>query len=286
MRLSTVIATLPAAAALLLAGGCAIHLGHWRDPSCFASADETIVVAAADFDALAVTTHRGSIHVESAAAGVDSVTIVAHKQAGGRDPSDADTALAALRVAHRGEGRTLTLQAEWLQEAPDRWEATVSFQITLPARFGVTLASHDGDVSVTGLAGPVAASSHHGDVDLLDLRGCVAASSHHGTVACATSGSQVALSSHHGDVRLRTSATAIDATLTSHHGDLELDLQSGMRGTIQGDGEFGGLDWRGSGGPTVLINGDDFELRFPDPAAGTITLSTHNGCVRVRCASP
>lgn len=292
MRLLTALALLPTAVCLLFAGGCSIRLGTIGSGfgrsidavDCWNEATETIVVPAAGLERVGVDSHYGSITV-TAAAGAESVTVVATKRAGGRDEADARAAQAQLRITQRCVDGAVEFAVGWADERAARdWAASVAFEVTVPARFGATLDSHHGNVTVRGLSGPVIAASHHGAVELCDVGGRAVARSHHGDVTCTTSHSQVTLASHHGDVRLATTASVTVGSLRSHHGDLEIDLPSGACGTVRGSSR--GVDAHADGADAnfmvVQIDDDDFTVQLREPKAGDLEANTHHGCVRLR----
>jgi hypothetical protein len=282
MRLLSLLAPLPPAAAVLLAG-CSVHF-DWHgfgDPDVWVEERQPIDVPAGDLERVAVLTHNGAITVCAGPPGADTVQVTAIKRAGGDDEADAREALSCLDVARRKDGSTFELQAEWAREPRSSWGSCVSFEIALPPRLAARLESHNGEVTVDGLEGDLEVLTHNGPLKLDAASRRVAATTRNGSIEYCGPAERIEVQTHNGWVKATLTGGPVSGRIGTHNGGVVIEAGESVRGTIEGDTRNGSVSITArSAGCT--IRDDGFRIEFVDPGCGRLEVSTRNGSIEVR----
>jgi hypothetical protein len=276
MRLASLAAALPLFV-LTSTTGCVIGCGGWSRH--WVEATEEFDLPAKDVDHLAVTTLNGAIEVHAGA--VDTVHVVAHKRAGGDSDEDARQAMGELSVVRTCESSTLTLRSEWIHKSSDAWQASVAFDVTVPARCSARLVSHNGAVTVRGLEGDVTAESSNGALDLETPARQVAASTSNGRIQYRGGAEQLKLETSNGAVHAALSASAVTGSIVTSNGAVVVERSGAPCGTVEGRTSNGHVTVRAPGATSTVERGR-FKVEYAQPDAAKLRVETSNGAVEVR----
>jgi hypothetical protein len=198
-------------------------------------------------------------------AGATEVAIQAQLSARGFSQQEAEQNVDRLEVAVVRDGAVLAIRGRPPEDFDWRFAPSFAFTITVPPELAAELSSHNGDVTVRGLDGAVAAATHNG------------------TVTATTGAPRVQLESHNGDIDVElTGAGPVTGSITTHNGSVSVAL--GQRAArVEADSHNGSLHAERAFRQVVARQ---HSLRFVagDGAAadGTLTVVTHNGSVRIR----
>lgn len=151
---------------LFLAEGAGCGAFSWGEE--VEVAEEVRELETARLDGLALASRSG--RVEAASWAHDRVRIRIVRKAFGRSKSDARSLLGRIRIDARREGGLQRLRAE-IPSAHPAEDAEGSFFVSLPARMGLQIDTHNGAVEVQGVDGPVSVRSHNGRIELWLPRG-------------------------------------------------------------------------------------------------------------------
>jgi hypothetical protein len=241
-------------------------------------APETRVYPAAGIARLSASSRNGKITVTSVSDTLISATIT--RQAYGRNREDAEKAIANVVISDPVVGDEQQLKAE-MPGGNRNYGA--SFQISAPAATGLTLATSNSEVTVTGMTEGISATTSNGRIGLTDTRGAA---------SLATSNAAVEVAVHRGGVNARTSNGAVSCdlaelgateavTLVTSNGAVTLLLPPDVSATVDATTSNG------------LITINDFTVSYEvqerdhvrgqiGSGASTITISTTKGNVTVR----
>ncbi|MEN8376330.1 MAG: hypothetical protein ABFS34_12855 [Gemmatimonadota bacterium] len=138
-----------------------------------------------------------------------------------------------------------------------RW--SVTFHVTVPSRYDLTLEAHNGPVGVHGVSGDIELSTRNGPVSVSDAGGSVRARTQNGPVVIELSGSQWAgegldAETRNGPIRLEIpDGFNADLETGTRNGPMRTDIPL----TVTFEGSFGGSRSRhlrtelGAGGPSI-----------------------------------
>ena len=223
---------------------------------------------------LHVETTNGSIAVTKSAGG--EVEIFARIRAQNLDRLDA-----VEIVAQRSGDRALSVRAKWPDDRPLNREGC-SFEIRIPDAVGVNLATDNGSLKLTELAGTA---------ELRSANGSVSVERHDGPVSAQTTNGSVNVAQARGPVRAATVNGSIDVDLTSEStGPVEASTTNGAVNLVVGRAFAGQLSLETTNG-TVIVE-DSLEARVISKSRKHAQLSfgdvgqssaatTVNGSVRV-----
>lgn len=178
--------------------------------------------------------------------------------------AEADTVAADLQMTIEQTGGNVTAVAKYEKKAAGMvwggWPPVqVSFTVTVPTTYNVTLRTSGGDVTVGDLQGEARARTSGGDISLGRIAGVVDASTSGGDVTLQEGAKSAKLSTSGGDIRI--AKVVGDTEARTSGGDIEV-------------GEVGGrLDAHTSGG--------NVKARLNGPLAGDCSLGTSGGNVSV-----
>jgi DUF4097 and DUF4098 domain-containing protein YvlB len=169
-------------------------------------------------------------------------------------------------VSFQQDGNDVTVDAEYDR---DFWNSIgrtvqVRFELTVPKRYHLDLATAGGSISVSDLEGKVDASTSGGNLDFGEING---------PVVGRTSGGSVSVKACRGRVDVKTSGGSI------HLGEVEGNVYARTSGgSIQVDEVKGAIDAATSGGPVSAVISEqpreDCQLKT---SGGGITISMAEG---------
>jgi len=209
--------------------------------------------------ALTVRTNGGSIRVESG--DVSTVKVVAHERIRASSDAEADDVLKKLNLTIEQSGNDVSAVAEYEKDFGLHWNwppVSVSFVVTVPARYSADLKTSGGNIAVTDLDGSLHARTSGGNFKIGKISG---------EVDCTTSGGDVSLAEGRAAVHLSSSGGSI--SVGHAVGPTELRTSGG---NLRIDSIEGTLVARTSGG--------DIHAVFKGALKGACTLDTSGGQVR------
>ena len=240
--------------ALLLAG-CAY-------PSFVSSKVIELTIPAADLTAVSCVSHNGDVTVHGDPAATE-VALRAELSVRGYSQGEADANLHLLSLGKELDNGTLKVYGKYDQLALNNLSPCFTFTLKVPQQIAVSLVSHNGDIHANGTRGPVALESHNGDI-----------------VADAAT-SQVKAGTHNGAVRIDLANEGrLDGEIVSHNGDIVVSLADGISTSVHASTHNGKIT-PGRQLRDATIKKHSLRCRIGD-GAGSLTITTHNGDVRLR----
>jgi hypothetical protein len=277
------------------AGGC--YFDWSWNTKVWETAEEDLKLSTGGLKALQVETHNGAITLNGAE-GADSFDVHVTIKAGGEDEFDAADCLDAVELVNEVEDGVQKLGWKWAVKRKRTWQASVTFDITLPSDLSVEAVTHNGEVRLTGLDSKAVLRTHNGSVIVVDHKETLDAVTHNGRIEADVVGSQVKLVTHNGtvnidvvtdDVMVEThngrvlgrldSKAACSGSLTTHNGSISISLGDGLSADVSGTTDNG----------RVIVNREmDIRVKKKRHFVGTVgdgggklDLETHNGDITV-----
>lgn len=160
------------------------------------------------------TTHNGDIEVTAGDA-VDTIRLRAELKVRGYTQAEADENLNLMSVVHEQAGDVLKVRGEWPRGELMNRSPSFRFTVTVPARLGLALETHNGDVETSGTEGPLTVTSHNGDIV--------------GNVRSP----DVHANTHNGDITLSIGEGVLDGEVTTHNGSIVITLGEQPNGWLE-----------------------------------------------------
>ncbi|MGQ0568592.1 MAG: DUF4097 family beta strand repeat-containing protein, partial [Armatimonadota bacterium] len=192
------------------------------------------------------------------------VHVHAATRAWGRDGVEAAALRDDIRITAVDEGRTFAIRVESrLGDLPRRFRA--DFTVSVPAGVGVEVVQAKGDVSATGLSGPLTFPVVKGDITVRDHTGAVHVDTAKGDVNIERVTGDVRVRSKHGDITLadidgRAEVSVLSGDISAANVKEAVDLR-----TLRGDVAMEGL----AGRIVASSKNGDLSLKHP---AGAVSL--------------
>ncbi|NOS99252.1 MAG: DUF4097 family beta strand repeat protein [Phycisphaerales bacterium] len=249
-------------------------------PRVWVESSESFSLPAAGTRWVAVETHNGAVRV----AGYDrddEIVVKVSKKAGGMTDADAGECLAAIDLVNELNGDHRNLGWKWNGARERHWSAVVGFELQVPRSMAADVSTHNGPVTVEGIAGDCRVESHNGDVVVTAKSDNVRAVTHNGAVRVEGPVHVIDVETHNGEMRLALDpAGPVTGRIESHNGSIQLGL---------GDAAAVDLDCRTENGAV------DASLSLEDVSksrrhlrgkrgqpTGTLRVETHNGSIALK----
>ncbi len=273
-------------AAAAATGGCIIVVdgSDWEDErdhdsSSYHDADNArrSWVHGIDAGMLDATT---SIHVESGAGDIVLKPTDGPPTVRASARGDSRSRLSEVSVSTTRDGETLRIEPRWPDGRRHKNERA-DLVIEVPARNGVGIVTHAGDVSVASMAGPITVSTSAGDIEI---------DRHDGPARVTSSAGDIELRHITGPVEAETSAGDIElhdvgwpvAALTSA-GDIDVAMRPGFSGRLVASTSAGTIALPGTGSSSRDAGARTATHTIGDnPEGGRCTFRTSAGDIRVR----
>lgn len=221
---------------------------------------------------LKVTARNGSIDVTQAPG--REVTIVAKlKMQSEQRIKDSQV------LVERGTDNTLAIR---LRPPDDAWRTRegCSFEVSIPSASSVSLASSNGALTLTGLAGSAVLETSNGRI---------AVENHNGPVDVRTSNGTIRVQGVPGPLKARSSNGSIAASVTgpgpveirTSNGAISLDITRAFAGAIEVRTSNGSLSMPDSGATVEKTGRNERRVKFDSDGPGS-TVRTSNGSVTIR----
>ncbi len=239
---------------VLFAGGCRVaKVTAERTESQHAEAD--------GLRSLSCRADNGSIELVGTS-GSEQVAIAVTMRADGVDAADAAAALQLLSFAVERRGGQLVLRSIVPSEFPGDGNAQFHWRIEVPPEVAQELVVGNGAIGVRAMAAASALTVHNGNLQVQTGGGDVAVETHNGSIVAELTGTgpvRGRIATHNGsiDVQLGERSAAVDV--------------STRNGVVTIDGEF-----------AVRTRSDAAAELVAGEGGGLLTVTTHNGTVRVR----
>lgn len=242
----------------------------------------TLSVAHSAGKAVDVDTENGAISVVRGT--TSEVQITAKLKAVTQERLDATTV-----TASRDDAGTLVVRVAWPEKR--RSNEGCSFEITLPDAVGVNLNSSNGELTVSGLAGPAVLKTSNGAIDATDHAGPITADTSNGAIVLKNVGAPVHASSSNGEVSLVMRLDAAGPVdLSSSNGAINLEFSPLFAGSLSASTSNGvvSLDLPDKGVYVKKLSKTSCLMSFgePAPAAPKSSLETSNGSISVKARRP
>lgn len=241
---------------LFFLGACCAY------PSHTATRTVDLTIPAAGLVALQCTSHNGDIQVLGNPTATE-VRLHAELSARGHSQAEAEDNLRQLRVAHEVVDGKLRIAGEHPEGMFWNYSPSFAFRLEVPAQVAVTLASHNGGLTVRGTRGDQRLETHNGGIEAeVDAR-------------------QVHVETHNGRVGLdvRTKGP-IDGTIETHNGGVDVRFGADASTTLTASTHNGGIT-PPDRMQDARITERSLRARIGD-GSGALSVTTHNGDVRIR----
>lgn len=237
--------------------GCWFTLGGSRVSQ---TAEEDLRQPARGLDSVAVETHNGRITLVGS---TDSNEIAVHvvKKARGVNRKDAANCMKAIEVQTSVKGSTMKLGWRWAEKKKRRWQASVDFEVKLPARLVVAATSHNGEIQLSKMASAATLLTHNGRVKVDRLKANLNAKTHNGAIEVKGLRGDIDAETHNGRIAIGCVATNVRAITYNGAVDADLSGSEAINGRI------------------VTHNGS-VTVRLGDQASVQIACSTNRGRVK------
>jgi len=196
-----------------------------KQTTVWVSRQDHFEVAVEDATGLEARSHNGAQSVRGIEDHGNKVIVEAEVEAGGPSHSEAQAALDAIAVSVERKGERIDVRWDWTTAKSPEWKSGVGFSIKLPPALNVKLITHNGGISVRGVAGNCTLETHNGAI-LADASGArMSASTHNGDLDITTTATEVSLNTHNGGVIARLGAEGdVGGHITSHNGGIRVKL--------------------------------------------------------------
>ncbi len=138
---------------------------------------------------------------------------------------DADEILSKLTLTFEQSGNDVTAEAKYEKRSAGSWfgnwpPVNVSFEITVPKNYNLTLNTSGGDVSVASVNGNVHARTSGGDMKFARVEGDIDAGTSGGNITLDEGTARAKLSTSGGDIRVNRAGGPTEVSTSG--GDIEL----------------------------------------------------------------
>ena len=204
----------------------------------------------------------------------DEIVVAAHKTAWGATQTEAEAALAALKVTITQNGNAVTVRVEQPEKiviVGSSRSDTVDFTISVPTETAVSASTSFGDAALSGTTGDADLKTDFGEVNVHDVKGSVTAESSSGAIEAKRVGAEgqtLKLETSFGKIVLEDAAAA-EVSLNSNSGEIELTRVEAT-GAVSVKTDFGAVTLE-------QVTADVYDLRTN---SGKITLHGAHGAVK------
>jgi hypothetical protein len=247
----------------------------------------------------AAQTHNGSIIIEGA--DVTDCNLTATITARALTEEDAKKLAEETEITLEPSGNKLTVRIEKPSNMIKR-SVSVSFDVIVPNRTNMELATHNGDVQISNITGDINGTTHNGDVKIANVAGQVTGTTHNGKITIEKIRGTIKLQTHNGsvnceeisgDAQLRTHNGSIKAcyseaapavceiSLTTHNGSVDFKAPPSFSAVVEASTHNGSIKTELPITVTGEINKSNF-TGIIGTGEGKLHLETHNGSIKIK----
>ena len=174
----------------------------------------------------------------------------------------------------------LTIRLEKPKQQSEKYHVTVDYDIKIPRENSLQLASHNGNIDVSHIAGDVKGTTHNGLINAKDISGNVELQSYNGHVSCQSIGGRAKLTTHNGRVKLAEADSSChirtyNGSVHCHAicGDADIETHNGSIKVV--------YDPHADPAPNVRLTtyNNNIDLTPPADLSATVELATYNGTI-------
>jgi|RhiMethySRZTD1v2_1073278.scaffolds.fasta_scaffold06682_11 DUF4097 and DUF4098 domain-containing protein YvlB len=207
-------------------------------------------------------THNGNITV-TGEGNTTQIAVRAELSVRGYTQGEADANLHLVEVGREQEGGTLRLFVKYPIDLSN-CSPSGNFVLGVPRDIACGLESHNGRLSLRGTRGNVRLETHNGSID------------------ATVEGTEVETTTHNGNIRLALAGSdPIKAEVCSHNGSIEMSLPENIGTMLDASTHNGKVVGPERGVAAATYGRSSLRGRIGD-GTGSLTISTHNGNVRIR----
>ena len=231
---------------------------------------------------LDVSTGSGNVTVRAGASGSIAVKGIVEVRRGGNGPSNADE-LARQVVANPPitQSSDVVTVGKIADEATRR-AVSISYEISVPAPTTVAANSGSGNVTISGVNGPVKANSGSGDVSASSLGGDLDARTGSGDVTVTGAKKAASLSTGSGNISADLGGAG-DVKANTGSGDIKLTGVNGLLVASTGSGSIG-VEGSPTGDWKISAASGNVSVAVPSEKGFALDASTASGSLDI--ASP
>ncbi len=269
--------------AAAIAGGC-----HGR--SGWVNTEQELALPAVGLHTVSIKTDSGGVQVRPTPAADDNIHVHAVIRASGRDDQDAVACLDSIEIATPTSGSADSVQEiRWAWKTPKRpqWNASVSFEVAMPAALDLQVESQNGKLDVAGVTGACELKSKNG-----------------GIRAWAVAAQRLTASTTNGELDIESPASQLDLSTTNGRIQAALTGPAIAKGRVEArNGEVKiSVDPKADVGFQCKTNNGRITNRLPlrnvkqnskrglvgqlGEGSGTLEISTQNGNIRLEPIDP
>lgn len=258
-------------------GSWGVGIGHaWQTTT------TDLTIEASGLTGLEVRTHNGTVSYDGGAN--SEIKVAAKKTASGITSGQAQAALDAMEVyvEDTSDGRK-KLAWRWSTPKSWNWGGGVSFEIDGPAGLGLDVETHNGSVSVGGVAGDVKAVTHNGSVVASSSDGSLIIETHNGRIEADYDGPSISLATSNGGVDADLSdCGSVAGDIVTNNGGVRVTVGAATATNVDCTTYNGGIH---AGAGIDVQKSSRHRLEGTVGAGGSpLKVRTHNGGIRLKKA--
>ena len=194
-----------------------------------AQTNESLTVPLSDPSApghLQLHTHNGTISIEGYSGNEIQMEVISHDKG---DKKDNGSKKGLRRIPKQSMDVSISEENNRVKINGSN-NSRADFKLKIPENFSLQLSSHhNGNISVSNVAGEIEVNSHHGWISLEDISGSVIADTHHGAITVSfvevDSDAAMAFTTYHGDVDITfPGGVGADLKMKSSKGNVYTDF--------------------------------------------------------------
>ncbi len=219
---------------------------------------------------LAVETFNGRVSVLAGSGA--SVVVTVERRGSGRDDAAARADLQKVDVTIEASGSTVTVRARRSDDRNHSGNSGADVTVTLPAAASLDLRSSNGEITTTGITGPVRIATSNAAVTVSGATSGIDATTSNGAITATGATGGVTASTSSGEIDVRGASGVVDARTSN--GQVRIEATAA---TVHAHTSNGRLTFTGqlaSGAHEFETSNGDVELTLPPDAAFSLDART------------
>lgn len=265
--------------ALLLSAttGC-IRVDFGLTPKATIRAEETRSLPVADARSLDIETYNGAVTAGATDDTGGQFIVRVTRQARAWTRRDARDCLDAIELITDRVGDTQKLGWRWKTPRRPGWSADVRFDVRMPKDVAVSVHTHNGAVTVTGLTGDCDLSTHNGAIRMDTLSRRVNVRTHNGRIHLAAAPEHIQAVTHNGTIHAEFLGDHnVAGRVVTHNGGVTIAMAPSASANFACGTHNGGIR-ADLNLADVSTSGSSLSGRYGD-ADDELRVTTHNGSI-------